>query len=191
MPASAWLEVQQAFAGTFRLARGDRGGLACFDRSLDGFWRSFRAAVLCFPLYLLLLTMRVSLAKWQAAGGVLVIVVETIAYVVAWAAFPLAMLSVARWLGRGNRYFDFMVPYNWWQLPQSFLFVLVGAQSAAGIFPGAAAQTIELAAVVAVLVYEWYIARVALEITAAAAGLVVLIDLALGIVIDRAAGSLY
>jgi hypothetical protein len=190
MPASAWLEVQQAFAGTFRLARGDRTGLACFDRSLDGFWRSFRAALLCYPLYLALLTMRVSPAKWQAAGA-LVIVVETIAYVVAWVAFPLAMLTVARWLGRGHRYFDFMVPYNWWQLPQSLLFVLVGAQSAGGVFPAAAAQTIELAAVVAVLVYEWYIARVALEITAAVAGLVVLIDLALGIVIDRAAGSLY
>ncbi len=191
MPTSAWLEVQQAFAGTFRLARGDRGGLSCFDRTLDGFWRSFRAAALCYPLYLALLTMRVSLSKWQAAGGFVVITVETIAYVIAWVAFPLAMLTVARRLGRANRYFDFMVPYNWWQLPQSLLFVLVGLQSAGGLLPAPAGQAVEAAAVVAVLVYEWYIARVALDISGSAAALIVVVDLALGIVIDRAAGSLY
>ncbi len=191
MPASAWLEVQQAFVGTFRLARGDRGGLLCFDRSLDGFWRSFRAAALCYPLYLVLLTMRVGLTKWQEAGGWLVVTVETIAYVIAWVAFPLAMLTVTRWLGRTNRYFDFMVTYNWWQLPQSLLFVMVGLQSESGMLPAAAAQTMEAAAVVAVLVYEWYIARVALDTTGAAAALIVVVDVILGVVIDRAAGSLY
>ena len=53
------------------------------------------------------------------------------------------------------------------------------------------AQAIEVAAAVAVLVYEWYIARVALETSAAAATLVVLVDLVLGVIISRAAGALY
>ena len=52
MPTAAWLEVRLAMIGALRLARGDRGGLSCFDRSLDGFWRSFRAAVISYPLYL-------------------------------------------------------------------------------------------------------------------------------------------
>ncbi|HEY3909652.1 MAG TPA: hypothetical protein VGM07_07155 [Stellaceae bacterium] len=192
MTATAWrLEVRSALVGCLRLAKGDRRGLAYFDRTLDGFWRSFLAGVLSYPLYLFLLTTRVSLAQWQAAGGVRVVLVETIAYVIAWVAFPLIMLSVLRWIGREHRFFDFMVPYNWSQLPQSLLFVLVGLDSASGLLGDPIAQALEVAAAIAVLVYEWYIARVALQTTGLAATLVVLVDLVLGLIVSRAAGSLY
>ena len=188
---TAWLEVQLALAGCLRLARGDRGGLACFDRSLDGFWRSFRAAVISYPLYLVLLAMRVSIAEWERSGGGRILTVETIGYVIAWVAFPLLMLSVTRWIGRGHRFFDFMVPYNWCQVPQSALFVLVGLESESGFLNARASEAIDLIAAIATLVYEWYIARVALETTGAAAAFVVVVDLVLGVVISRAAGSLY
>jgi len=191
MAAATWEELRSALVGSVRLAKGDRGGLACFDRSLDGFWRSFLAAFLSYPFYLVLLTMRVSLAEWDAAGGVRIIVIETIGYVIAWVAFPLVMLPVTRWIGREHRFFDFLVPYNWCQLPQSVLFVLVGLESESGILGDPAAQAIEVAAAIAVLVYEWYIARVALETTGGGAMLVVVVDLVLGVVISRAAGSLY
>ena len=191
MPVTTWAELRWALIGCLRLARGDRGGLAYFDRSLDGFWRSFLSAFLSYPLFLLLLTMRVSLADWNTAGGVQIILAETIGYVISWVAFPLIMLSVLRWIGREQRFFDFMVPYNWCQLPQSLLFVLVGLESEAGVFSDPISQTIEIAAAIAVLVYEWYIARVALETSGAAATLVVLVDLVLGVLITRAAGNLY
>ena len=191
MPATAWLEVRLALVGALRLAKGDRGGLSCFDRSLDGFWRSFRAAVIAYPLYLILLMMRVTIAEWERSGGFYIIVVETIAYVIAWVAFPLAMLTVTRWLNRSHRFFDFMVPYNWSQLPQSALFVLVGLQSTSDAISAQPAQVIEIAAAIAVLVYEWFIARVALETTAAAAALVVLVDLVLGVLISHVASSHY
>jgi len=191
MPATAWLEMRLALVGALRLAKGDRGGLSCFDRSLDGFWRSFRAAVIAYPLYLILLVMRVTIAEWERSGGFYIIVVETIAYVIAWVAFPLAMLTVTRWLNRSHRFFDFMVPYNWSQLPQSALFVLVGLQSTSDAISTQPAQVIEIAAAIAVLVYEWFIARVALETTAAAAALVVLVDLVLGVLISHVASSLY
>ena len=133
MGNAAWLEVRLALAGSLRLARGEPSGLSCFDRSLDGFWRSFRAAVICYPLYLVLLSMRVSVTEWQRSGGWRIIAVETIGYVIAWVAFPLLMLTVTRWIGRAHRFFDFMVPYNWCQVPQSALFVLVGLVSAGGV----------------------------------------------------------
>ncbi len=191
MPVTTWAEVRWALVGCLRLARGDRGGLAYFDRSLDGFWRSFLSAFLSYPFFLVLLMMRVSLADWNAAGGLHIILVELIGYVISWVAFPLLMLSVLRWIGREHRFFDFMVPYNWCQLPQSVLFVLVGLQSETGVLSDPISQTIEIAAAVAVLVYEWYIARVALETSGAAATLVVLVDLVLGVLITRAAASLY
>jgi hypothetical protein len=191
MPTTAWSEVRLALVGALRLARGDRGGLSCFDRSADGFWRSFRAAAIAYPLYLMLLSMRITVAEWERSGGLLIVTVETIAYVMAWVAFPLIMLTVTRRIGRAQRFFDFMVPYNWSQVPQSALFVLVGLESESGVLPAGPAQGIEIAAAVAVLVYEWFIARVALDATASTAALVVFVDLFLGVLISHIAGSLY
>ena len=191
MPVTTWAEVRWAMTGCLRLARGDRRGLEYFDRSLDGFWRSFMSAFLSYPFFLILLTMRVSLADWKAAGGLPIILIETIGYVISWVAFPLIMLSVLRWIGREHRFFDFMVPYNWCQLPQSILFVVIGLQSESEALGSSLSQMLEFAAAIAVLVYEWYIARVALETSAAAAALVVLVDLVLGVVVTRAAGGLY
>ena len=191
MGAAAWQEARLALAGTLRLAVGDRGALASFDRTLDGFWRSFRAAVICYPLYLMLLTMRVSGAEWQRSGIWRIVIVETIGYVIAWVAFPLLMLNVTRWIGRAQRFFDFMVPYNWCQVPQSLLFVLVGIESESGLLGANAGETIDIVAAVATLVYEWYIARIALETTGSAAGFVVLVDLVLGVFLSRVSGSLY
>jgi len=191
MPTTAWLEVRLALLGTLRLARGDRAGLSCFDRSVEGFWRSFRAAIIAYPLYLLLLTMRVSVAEWERSGGLHIVVVETIGYVIAWAAFPLIMLTVTRWIDRSHRFFDFLVPYNWCQVPQSALFVLVGLETESGVLGAPAAQAIEVAAAIAVLVYEWYIARIALDTTSSAAAFIVVVDLALGVLINHVASSLY
>jgi hypothetical protein len=191
MPIAAWLEVRLALLGTLRLARGDRGGLACFDRSLDGFWRSFRAAFIAYPLYLLLVTMRVTVAEWERSGGLWIAAIETIAYVIAWSAFPLIMLAVTRWIDRPNRFFDFMVPYNWAQVPQSALFVLIGLESESGVLAAPAASALEAVAVIAVLVYEWYIARVALDTTAYGAVFVVLVDLVLGAFVSHVASTLY
>jgi hypothetical protein len=191
MPTAAWREVRFALVGVLRLARGDRGGLSCFDRSIDGFWRSFRAAVIAYPLYLILLTMKVTVAEWQKSGGLWIVSVETIAYVIAWSAFPLIMVTVTRWLDRAHRFFDFMVPYNWSQLPQTALFALVGLEAESGVFGAPSGQAVEVVAAIAVLVYEWYIARVALDITAVAAVLVVFVDLVLGVLINNVASSFY
>ena len=191
MSAAAWSEVQLAVGGALRLARGDRSGLAVFDTSIDGFWRSFRAAIICYPLYLLLLSFRVAGPQWAASGIAKILIVETIAYVISWVAFPLAILPLVGWLGREHRFLAFMVAYNWSQIPQSALFVLVGLDSAAGLLPPPAAHTAELAATLAVLVYEWYIGRVALAVTRAQATLVVIIDVALGVLLSRVSVGLY
>ncbi|HUC10122.1 MAG TPA: hypothetical protein VL985_06810 [Stellaceae bacterium] len=191
MPVTTWAEVRWALIGCLRLARGDRHGLECFDRTLDGFWRSFLSAFLSYPFFLILLMMRVSLADWNAAGGLSIMLIETIGYVISWVAFPLMMISLLRWVGREDRFCDFMVPYNWCQLPQSVLFVIVGIESETGALSDPISQGIEIAAAVAVLAYEWYIARVALETSGATATMVVLVDLVLGVLITRAAGSLY
>jgi len=191
MTVSPWAEVQLAVGGALRLACGDRRGLGFFDASLDGFWRSFRAAAICYPMYLFLLTARVTSAQWAAAGWPTVIFVETIAYVIAWVAFPLLMLHIAHWLGRDHRYLAFMVAYNWSQVPQTVLLTIVGLDAATGLLPPHIIQFVEAVATLAVLVYEWYIARVALAVSGPQAALVVVIDVVLGTTLGRVAQGLY
>jgi hypothetical protein len=194
MGNTAWVEVRLALAGTWRLARGDRGGLSYFDRSFVGFWRSFRAAIISYPLYLVLLAMRVSVGDWQRSGGLRIVTVETIGYVIGWVAFPLLMMTVTQRLGRAHRFFDFMVPYNWCQLPQSALFVLAGLAVEGGMLGPQPGESIGIVAVFATLVYEWYvwyIARVALDTTAAAAVFIALLDFVLGVMISQVTVGLY
>ena len=191
MTVSAWIEVQLAVGGALRLARGDPSGLGFFDTSIDGFWRSFRAAVICYPFFLILLGFRVSTARWQAAGLMPIVIVETIGYVISWVAFPLLMLPLSRWLGREEQFLPFMVAYNWSQIPQTVLLTIIGLDAWAGLLPSNMVHFAEAAATIAVLVYEWYIARVALAVSGAQAALVVIIDVMLGSTLGRVAHSLY
>jgi hypothetical protein len=191
MTASAWSEVRQALGGALRLAVGDRRGLRCFDASIDGFWRSFRAAAICYPLYLFLLALRVSHAQWQQSGVTTILVVETIDYVISWVIFPLVILPLCGMLQRDDRFFAFMVAYNWSQVPQTALFAVIGIDGLTGLLSAASLPGAEFVAALATMVYEWYIARVALAIGAAAAVLIVLIDLLLGTALSRLAEALY
>ena len=191
MTSAAWTEVQTAVGGALRLAVGDRRGLGFFDTSIDGFWRSFRAAVLCYPLYLALLSFRVPGASWTQSGVPTILIVESIAFVISWTAFPLLILPLARLLGRDDRFLAFMVVYNWSQIPQTVLFVLVGLDGATGLLAPSAAGFAQLVAAIAVLVYEWYIARVALAVSPGQAVPVVLLDLLLGTVLGRVTTALY
>lgn len=189
--SAAWVELRQAMAGALRLAVGDRRGLGCFDASLDGFWRSFRAAFICYPLYLFLLVLRVKAAQWHAHGAATIVTVETIDYVIAWVAFPLLILPLSRALRREERFLSFMVAYNWSQIPQTALIAIIGLDGLTGLLSPATVPSAAFVAVVATMVYEWYIARVALLVGGAAAVLVVLIDLLLGSCLGRISEALY
>ena len=76
-------------------------------------------------------------------------------------------------------------------MPHSALFVLVGLESASGILSIQASQAIDIVAALATLVYEWFIARVALDTTGLVAVFVVLVDLVLGVLISHVTGRLY
>ncbi len=191
MTVPPWIEVQLAVGGALRLAVGDRRGLGFFDASLDGFWRSFRAAAICYPFYLVLVALRVASVQWSRSGVPVIVIVETIDYVISWVAFPLLILPLARWIGRENRFLAFMVAYNWSQIPQTALFVIVGVDGATGLLPASSLHFATLAAAIASLVYEWYIARVALAVTGAQAMVVVIVDLVLSSALGRIAASLY
>lgn len=185
--AEAWL----ALTGALRLARGDRGGMQCFDPTLEGFWHSFRAAILCYPLYLILLAFPIELGPTPEVDPWLVVTVETIHYVIAWVAFPLLMLPIVDRLRRSERYFAFMVAFNWCQVPQNVVFALVALAGAADLVSPQGMLIADLIIAIAALIYEWYVSYVALAISRPRAVLVIFVDVVLSTVLAHVSSALY
>jgi hypothetical protein len=174
-----------ALYGAWRLACFDRGGIAWFDRSVSGFWRSFRAGAMTYPAFLILLGLRLADAEPAAADPLRLLLVATIGYVISWTAFPLVMLPVTRFLGREPRWLDFIIAYNWSQVVQYALLLASAGLAESALLPDALAISIIQAAFLAVLVYEWFIARAALDISGLAATMIVLVDLVLTAILGR------
>lgn len=180
-------EVRAAMDGIIRLWRGDITAFAAFDRSLEGFWRSFTAAALGAPIHALLLF----ISKGESTGPLATgrdAMVEAIAYVVTWTAFPLLMTRIAQRLGREDRFFDYMVPYNWGALAQLVVFTLAAFLRL--VLPGFLGAVLMLVAIAAVLHLQWFIAREGLGISGRHAFLIVLADLSLSFMIGGVADYL-
>jgi hypothetical protein len=184
-------DIANALHGAWRLARLDRSGLAFFDHGETAFWRSFIAALIAFPAFLLFLPLGPGDADAGTTDWVRILLVETIAYVIGWTAFPLVILPVTRFLGCEARWLDFIIVYNWSQVLQYGLILAVVMLSLSGLAPPFLATLLLYLAYVAVFAYEGFIARIVLDIAWPAAGMIVLIDLVLGRLVSMAAESLH
>lgn len=175
-------EIVSSLSGALQLARMDPDGMARFNRTVDGFWRSFFAAVIVAPAYVALTLMHLSQADVPASGA-RILLVESLTYVIGWVAFPLAMAYIAPMLDRDEHYIPFIVAYNWAAVWQTALFLGVSVLAAGGAVPGAAADLLALLATLAILFYQWFIARTALELGGGRAAAVVALDVALALLI--------
>jgi hypothetical protein len=179
--AARTTEIAAALQGAIRLAQLDPGGLKLFDRTLGGFWRSFFAAVLVAPMYVALLVLNGSLSAGTSVPRM--VAVETISYAIGWLIYPFAMLLVVDLLKRRERYFDFLVPYNWASVPTTGLLLLVAGVGSA--LPAPLHNLLSVVAFVSVLIYQWFIARVGLLVPATIAVVLVLLDLVLNVATAR------
>ena len=172
----SYREAAAAIYGAWRLARLDPKGLSYFHATEAGFWRSFFAAVLCAPGYIVIAAIDVAHYPVSASDTRLA-AVHLIAYAIRWTAFPLVMISVTRALGRETNYLRHIVARNWSNVLGVMVF-LPAIALASGAPPLA---ILPLLATVLVLAYQWYVARSALAISgwqaAAVIGLDLLIDM--------------
>lgn len=175
-------EIARALRGTLKLARFDATALANFDRSYDGFWRSFFAAALAAPPYFMLVALRMPEGQELTLH---LFLVELGGYVVSWLAYPYAVTILVQVVDRTEHYFDYMVPYNWAVVLQVFLLLAVALLAQAGIIPPRPAMLLEAAAVAAIMIYQGFIARAGLLIGPAQAVAFVAIDLLLNLLIAR------
>jgi hypothetical protein len=157
-----------------------------FDRSLAGFWRSFRVSVLAAPLWIIILA--VNLAPMHVGGGWFrLVVAETIGYVIGWVAFPFAAFYVTRAIDRQQEYFGFITALNWGVLIQLAIQVLPNLIASTHLLPISLDYVLVLGAELAALVYEWFITRTALRLSGLGAVGFVLIDFVIGNVVNQIA----
>lgn len=151
--------------GALRLARLDRSGMRYFDATVDGFWRSFQAAVIAAPIYLILVLLRTD-EHPLSSDPVRATLIEVIGYVIDWTAFPLAAWYLCRAFNCSNRYIGFVVAYNWANVLQMLAFLPIALLSATDLMPAALVSIIALAVTAAVIYYQYFITRTALGIEA-------------------------
>ena len=176
-------EAAHAIRGAWRLACYDRQGLRFFDDTLESFWRSFYAAAVVAPPFAALTWLRLAGAE-PASGPLRILLIELIAYVIGWVAFPLAMYYVAQRMNRTGRYLRYVAAHNWATVPEVGLYAVVALLAESALLRPGFMSTLALAATFAILAYRWFVARVGLDVSRAAAAGVVLLALAITILLN-------
>jgi hypothetical protein len=180
-------EVLSALYGAYRLVRLDPAGMTFFNLTFDGFWRSFFAAVLVAPAYAILIGLRVAAEPETVDLGLLVLT-ESIGYVLAWCAFPLVAIILTRLLRLSGGYVALIVALNWTAVLQTALFlavVLLGP-----ILPEVLATLLVTLTTVAIMGYQWFVIRSALQTTGGIALMLLLVDLVVTSTINMGADRL-
>ena len=167
-----------ALYGAYRLALADKDGLSYFDNSTAGFWRSFFAAVLIAPLFLILLIIRFSVDD-IGASAVRFYIIEVIAYIIGWVLFPLIVFYLVETLGKQERYVGFIIAYNWAAVLQNSLYLPFAIFFQVGLIPSEAAGLLNLILLGLVLAYTWFVAKTALDISGTVAGGIIILDVGL------------
>ncbi len=178
-------EVSYGVYGAWRLARLDRAAMGWFDRSVTGAKRSFWAAAICYPGFVVLQLFQIDLTQLSVFDLLHFLVIATISYIIGWAAYPLMALPFCRWLAPEERALGFVIAYNWSQVLQTALVLAVSAVGALEIMPAYAVAYAETVAYLAILVYEWFIARIALDAGGLPATALVLLDVVLTAVLTQ------
>jgi hypothetical protein len=180
-------EVTRGIYGAWRLALGQRDGLAWFDASPTGALRSFFAALIAFPIATILLAF--DLARFEvAASAPQIALVYTLAYALDWAAFPLVVHGLGPSLGYEAHFLRYIPALNWSRVMELAVLLPGGIILGTGI--SGPLLIIPALLFAAVVLYHWYVAKVALDISNGKAASLVAINIFIGVMISLWAQNL-
>ena len=176
-------EIVSSLYGASRLARGDAKGMNFFNATEEGFWRSFTAATLIAPLFIILLGVRyvisdsdVAIARYTS--------IHAISYVIGWIAFPLLIYYLADILGKGQNFIAYIVSYNWASVLQNILYLPFALLVEAQFIQGSLVTFVGILLLGLVFLYTWFVTKTALEVSNFTAIGFVVIDLLLSVFIN-------
>ncbi len=176
-------EVGSAVFGAFRLACRDPGGMAFFDRSREGALKSFYAAGILLPFYIFFVVTR-WWDDFETLSAVRVFLIESLTYVIAWTIFPVLMIGITKWIDRTDRFFDFVVAYNWASVvAMAVRFPAVVIQRFE-LLPDPVVDMMILALVIVLVVYGWYVIKTSLDVGGGLAAGLTASEFILGLVLS-------
>ena len=157
------VEFVYVLRGLRRLIQFDVGGLGYFDRSIEGFWRSFRVALLIAPLYSIIIPLDLELIR-PTVGWPHIMITEILAYIVSWLLFPLVAYEICRLIGREAEYPGYIVVYNWSKMLLVSAQVIVWLPNLMGVMAAETSHSLDRIVYLIFLIYLWFIARAALRL---------------------------
>ena len=179
-------EIFASLYGAWRLAGFDENGMSYFNISVEGFWRSFFAAVILAPFYLL--SVSHDLTMPEGGFSFWAILVHFGTYAAGWILFPLVAFFATDLLSLGHRFTALIVAVNWSSVLIVGFFMLTSLITT--LMQGGAAYIFGVAVTTAVIVYHWFVMRTALETTTLIAMAFVLFNLVLSGMLVLAADRL-
>ena len=181
-------ELAASVYGAYRLARLDPNGLRFFDASPAGARRSFYAAGIVAPFFALMLAVG---APEPASDTLRFSLVQGIAYVLSWVAYPVIVEWLTRLLGCRERFESYLAAYNWSVVLQNAAVFPVALLTGLGLLAPQVGQLLWFGVFLAILLYIGFIAHTALEVAPVTAAGLVLLDVLLSALIDGIASGLY
>lgn len=183
------VEIARALYGVWRVLRFDRSAFGFFDLSPAGALRSFTAAAVVAPLYAMLMALRYEVAAGDASPG-RYLLVQAIAYVIAWTLYPVLVESLSWFLGCRPRFPGYLCVYNWMMVLQNGVIITLAVLGDIRLLPDPILGLLGFFALVLTAGYLWYLARALLAVSGlTAAGLVVL-DIVISVLINGTAEGL-
>lgn len=179
-------EIISSLYGAYRLALFDERGLAYFNNSVEGFWRSFFAPLIITPFYMWSIGQEIISAEDGFSFWALL--VHFITYTASWMLFALVAFFATDLLGLGHRFTALVVAVNWSGI-LIFGLLLVGSGLVALIQQPPA----DLALVIlttGLIVYHWFVIKTALAATAAVGIAFVLFNFLLSAMLQQVAHRL-
>ena len=176
-------ELKRSIFGAWLLVRFDQNGLRFFENSVSAFWRSYWAALFAAPAYIALVIIRTPDAMY-AVGPLSAITIQTSSYIIGWFAMPFVMLYVCRIIDKDDQFLKYFIAYNWATLLQVTFILVIAILEKSDVFPPVLGGILTFFAIIGVLVYQGFIARVALIIPSVGAFGVVALDLMISLVVE-------
>ncbi|MGD1880224.1 MAG: hypothetical protein ACFB13_22320 [Kiloniellaceae bacterium] len=178
-------EIFYRIYGAWRLARFDAGGAAYFDAAPGAALRSFFAAALVAPAFIIGQLLAFSYAQVTTdANAVTVFLVFALEYCLLWVVPPVIVYRICQTIDREDAFFRFLSANNWSSVVTIHLQLAVTALGAVGLVPEALAPLVALATYAYMLGYQWFLTRHCLGVNALASAGFVALQFFIGLLIE-------
>lgn len=186
-------EIEGSLYGAWRLVLRDPDSLSYFNITADGFWRSFFAAAIVAPLFLISSLLSMDLVADDAAAPAPTIgfVALTFNFVIAWIAYVVLMFPVTRLLNLEARYAAYIIVWNWTAVLQVGLLLVAALMRGSGLFSAGVGDVALIAAVLTSLYIAYLVARAALGCDIPIAVGLVIFENVLHLAVDRTGHALF